>query len=138
MLDPNLAVGGWNTVFVGTFIASAIYAFVLYRTSHHESKRLLLGFGLVVLGAALRIGGWFPWRAFLYAGDYEMAAWWKSFSTIWTSGGALVMIVGMTVLMWPALRRWWGDLAIFVVPLAEAMLFFVGVLLTLLLSKPFD
>ena len=87
MLDPNLTVGGWNTVFVGTFLASAVYALWLYSTAHHESKRLLLGFGLVVTGAAIRIGGWLPWRSMLHAGDHDLANWWKSFSTIWTEKG---------------------------------------------------
>lgn len=130
MLPPDLSIGGWNTVFVGTFLASAIYALILFRHSHDETRRLLLGFGLVLIGAAIRIGGWLPWRAMLFASNQEAANAWKAYSTVWTGAGALVMIVGMAVLMWPALKRMWGGAgpAVASVVIGEAVLFTFGVL----------
>lgn len=137
MLPPNLSVGGWNLVFVGTFLASAIYASLLYREATEEARRLILGFGLICIGSAIRIGGWLPWRAMLQAGNRDLADWWRELATVWTAGGALVMIVGMTVLMWPALQRLTHGWAIFAVMAFEGTLFFLGATGTQVLSHFF-
>lgn len=126
-LSPDLMVSGWNTVFVGTLLASAIYVFLLQRGAHPDTKRIMRGFSLVMVGLAIRIGGWIPWRGLLDAGKHDVALWWKTtYSLYWTAGGAVIMIVGMTVLMWPALKRVCHQWALFAVMFGELLLFYLG------------
>ena len=118
-------------VFAGTFVAVALYSYSIFRASDGQSEqRLTLGVSLLLLGAGIRIGGWIPWRAFLYAGHTEHAAWWRSLSPIWTATGAIFAVIGLTVMMWPALVRMWSHGALVAVLAGEILLFATGVLLT--------
>lgn len=130
-LDPHLTIGGWNMVFAGTFIAVALYSYAIFRASDGASEqRLTLGFSLLMLGAGIRIGGWLPWRAFLYADQPELAEWWRNLSPAWTGIGAIFAIIGLTVMMWPALVRVWSRGALVAVFVGECMLFLFGVMFT--------
>ena len=136
MLPPNLSVGGWNTVFVATLVLCALYGFGLFRrSSDHDTKRLLLGFSLICLGVSIRIGGWFPWRSMLEAKNAALAAWWRDLAPIWTGGGAVLMVLGMTILMWPALKRFFGRFVVVSVVLIEGAFYLTGVALTKLVSS---
>lgn len=133
MLSPDLTVSGWNGVFVGTFILSAIYVWMLRRHAHPDTRRIMTGFILLVLGVSIRIAGWLPWRGLRELGKTEEATAWLDYATYWTGGGALVMVVGMAVLLWPALKRIGAPLL--GITLIETSFFFGGAGLSILLAK---
>ena len=145
LLDPHLQVGGHNFVLVVSFLLAALYCAHLIRLERskyntvieiflNRSLRFIMGFGIMALGVVIRIGGWIPWRPYLYAGDLSGAEAYKAFSVLWTGAGEVLAVTGLVLIAWPLLRSLLGKYAVVWVILMTVACFFVGAWITQLLS----
>lgn len=145
LINQHLEVGGHNFVLVIAFLLAALYFLRLIRAEWgvhdgvlgilmNRSQRFIAGFAIMALGVVIRIGGWFGWRPFLYAGDLESADIYKSFSVLWTGAGEILAVAGLTMLAWPYIRERLGRHAVSIVVLLTVLCWWTGVALTWLLS----
>ena len=145
ILNPHLEIGGHNFVLVVTFLLAALYCAYLIRLERNKydslieifinrSLRFIAGFGIMALGVTIRIGGWVPWRPYLYAGDLEGASAYRAFSVLWTAPGEILAVTGLVMVAWPLLRSLLGRYTILWVILMTASCFFAGAGITHLLS----
>lgn len=141
-MSPHLDIGGWNFLFTFDLIISATYVAYCLRVGIErdpDARLLLRGFALLCLGAAVRVGGWLPWRSILYRRDEllatwpddggflpwsirveierlsQLADWYRGFSQLWTAAGVLLTVLGMGVIMYPAFRSRTGSAGVFAV-----------------------
>jgi hypothetical protein len=74
----------------------------------HPPHRLMAGTALIFTGAMVRLAVELPGKPMLLAHAWGWLDWWNGVSAWIGSGGALTIVAGLTVMMWPALHRRFG------------------------------
>ena len=104
---------------------------VLRRPSH----RLMTGAGLIFAGAVVRIGSGLPLRPMQAAEAWGWWRWWYDLSFWIADAGAVTVLAGLIVMMWPALRSAFGWSAWLVVLAGTAMVYSLGAGLTEIIKQ---
>jgi hypothetical protein len=114
--------GGWAAVLLLAFALSAGFVGRWLRSDiqsmrrrcrdvlRHPPHRLMTGTCLIFLGAVVRIAALLPEKPMRLARAWDWTWWWGGFSWWLVDLGALLIVAGLTVMMWPALHgrlgRW--------------------------------
>lgn len=125
-LNTHLDIGAWNFLYVVNLFFVLYVFFIVYGKLHTQTRRFVLGLGLVFTGLSLRIAGWTPWRSFLYLEKDEWALWYRDYSWVWTSGGAFLFIIGVSIFIWPFIKQKFGAWTIPTIIISQCATYFVG------------
>ncbi len=126
-------IAGANTVFALTYLVAGTYLIPqVYRHiidgRWQDPSRMIVGFFIMCIGVAIRTGFWNPWRAFLAEGDAGLAKIYLSYSWMWTWGGTAFGIVGLYLIVFPAMIRIFGRSAWLIAIAGPAVCYVLGLL----------
>lgn len=92
-----------------------------------DSLRISLGFAIKATALAIIFALRIPLRVFRLMGDAEAGAAWLDATVYWQTVCTIMMLVGLTLIMWPAFSKWAPKgLSIAIGAFAALLLFCIG------------
>jgi hypothetical protein len=101
------------------------------------TPRILVGAAVIFVGVALGRIFWWPVRPMLIARNTEWQNWYALVAAWPANLANLATVVGLAIILWPALVRWFGRLAWPIVIMSVVVVYLVGALTTLWWAKFF-
>jgi len=146
ILDTQAGANGWLAVLAIACLFAAVYIATLLRRdlARHglswrsalvrSAHRLLAGGGIMLACLGLRFAGFWPARPLMIGTDWATAHAWLD-AWAWVADAlAIGAVLGLTIMMWPALHRAFGKWALPVVGGLTMVVWLAGAIGTLWLA----
>jgi hypothetical protein len=139
MVSQHLDAGGWAAVLIAAFGISCTMVLHWLHADlramgrrcrdvlRHPPHRLMTGTSLIFTGAMVYIAAGMPARPMLEARAWRWAWWWGEWSAWIVNAGAVLILAGLVIMMWPALHRRFGQATLPVIGTGIAVVYAAGV-----------
>lgn len=127
-IGQHHASAGWVLVLLVAFaIASRMILLWLRHDLKVSGRSCLAGTLLIFTGAMMRFAVALPTKALMAAEMWTWAWWWGATAEWVSAAGALLIVTGLVVMLWPALYHRMGRAAIPLVLAAVGAVYAAGV-----------